>query len=140
MSPSGLSYPAQTGSLTGQRRSDHLWDETEVHRQHETLPLPKLASLFPFGHRPQALSLTPDPLVTDIPLPPSHLFLIPYPPLLDSFSQKSGCAAGNNFSGSLLSYSIPKQAQRASFSLQRLTANSEAKQSGNDEITNHRKE
>lgn len=75
--------------------------------------------LFASG-RPQALSLTPDP--------PSH------PPLLGSFSQKSGCAAGNVFSDSRLSYSIPKQAHRASFSLQRFTASTEGKQSGNDKI------
>lgn len=135
MEPSGPSCPARIGSLTGQGQRHHLWDEIEDHRDHQALPLPKLVPLFLSG-TPQALSLTLGTLVTGTaprPLP------FPPPPLLGSFPQKSGCAAGNNFFGSLLSYSIPKQAHRASFSLQRFTANSEAKQSGSDEINNRRK-
>ena len=76
------------------------------------------------------LFLLADPTQPD-PCPPS---LLPTPqPLLGFFSQKSGFTAGNEFSGSL-SYSIPKQAHRASFSLQKFPANPEGKQSGNDKI------
>lgn len=124
MEPSGLSYPAQIGSLPGQGQSDNLWDKTEDPRDLRALLQLKLVTPFPSG-RPQAFSLTPDPLVTGIPLQPL---------LLGLFSQKSDCTAGSEFS-SLLSYSFQKQAHRASFSLQRFIANTEGSRVGMIKLT-----
>lgn len=59
MEPSRFSYAAQIGSLTGQGQSDHLWNETEDHGDHQALLLSRLVALFLSG-RSQALSLTPD--------------------------------------------------------------------------------